>query len=100
MVYCTGPEYRPPDRKYRKPGRDFTSYIPFIPFTRKKRWQLGNGVLGRLFPFYSQMDILEDVQWETEEIYTHEAKHRMNPAASERDIRDSTRNLLGTTRWH
>jgi len=91
-------EYTPPLKEYEK--ADLEPYVPFIPFTRKSRWQLGHGVRGRYFPGSGQIDLLDDAHDETEEIAMHEAGHARNPSASEPDIRQNTRNKLKNSVWH
>jgi len=92
--------YQLPENPYKKAEIDFSNYVPFVPFTRKTRWQLGNGVRGRYFPGSNQVDLLDDAPWETEEVYTHEARHKMNPSSSESDVRTFTKNVLKRTYWH
>jgi hypothetical protein len=109
MVYHNGAViYLKPQKKYRKPKKlykkqemDFTSYIPFLHVRRVSSSELGRGVLGRYYPLFGQIDIGDWIHGDDfEEVYTHEARHAMNPASSERDVRDFTRNTLKKKRWH
>ena len=90
-------EYAPPHEGYKK--AELEPYIPFYPFTRKTRYQMG-GARGRYFPASGQMDLLDDAYEETHEVSMHEAGHARNPAASESDIRQNTRNKLKKPIWH
>jgi len=106
--YTTVVEYTPPQKKYRNPRklyrkkeRDFTNYIPFLHVRRVSSFDLGMGVLGRYYPLFGQIDIGNWIYGDDfDEVYTHEARHAMNPDSSEKDVRDFTRNTLKKRRWH
>lgn len=89
------------EHEYEKVEQDFEIHIPFIPVERRNEYQLGFGVKGRHFPASGQTDIVDSAHGDDfNEIYTHEAKHCKNPSSEEDEVRDSTRNLLRSTRWH
>jgi len=90
-------EYTLPLERYKKAEHE--SYVPFYPFTRKTRYQMGNA-RGRYFPGSGQMDLLDDAYEETEEVAMHETGHARNLNASESDIRLNTKNKLKNSIWH
>lgn len=107
MVYYTGvivyvlphERYAKKRKLYKMAERSFASYVPFRHVRRISSFELGRGVLGRYYPLFGQIDIGDWIHGDDfEEVYTHEARHSMNHASPEKDVRDFTRNVLGKTR--
>ena len=90
------------DQKVRElPVKEKSEYGLFLPsgvtISRVSQNTLGNGVLGRAFIYSNHIEILESLMGhEYFEVLTHEVLHIMHPEKKELEIRQMTRNYLGS----
>lgn len=83
------------------PKEDKSEYGLFLPsgvtVRRVPQNILGTGVLGRAFIYHNQIEILDSLMGhEYFEVLTHEVLHILHPEKKEPEIRQITRNYLGS----
>ncbi len=89
------------DLLLKLPKREKSEYGLFLPsgvtVSRVPQSVLGNGVLGRAFIYSNHIEILESLMGhEYFEVLTHEVLHILHPEKKEPEIRQITRNYLGS----